>query len=107
MTLDEVKKLHLNGVGSVSVCPIPFVVVPIEPVVDDQMAHIAQPAGNPQFNGLSINDVKFMHQFKGSDPLHLPSIVEAVQRRGKALNEYAKSVGSHQFVQSYLNMRKS
>lgn len=105
MTLDEVTQLHMNGVGSSNRTPIPFVQSQVAPPANDSLAHIAQPSGNPKFNQLSINDVKFMAQFRDSDSLHLPDIVAKVQNRGKALSKYAKSVGAKEFVRSYFNKK--
>lgn len=101
MTLEQTKQLHCYGVGTCNKVPTPFIPSQVCPPTQDVTPRVASPSGSPTFNSLSINDVRFMSQFKDCDPLHLPDKVARVQQRGKALSKFAKSVGANSFVQTY------
>lgn len=72
----------------------------VAPIVDDLIARPRLESPSTDYNNMSINDIKLMHQFKDCDSLHRPDIIAAQYRSAENRNALAKQFGFDSLIQN-------
>lgn len=92
--------LHQRGVFSRASCTgscssfHPYV----QPIPEDNMAHVKQEKSDTVFNGLSLSDVADNGKYRDMDALHKADAVVADLGRGERLGAELKEVGADVFA---------
>lgn len=104
MTHDESVALSFHSIGpkATPYCSpvLPNKVAPVDPTT---LAHIKQPAGSPQFNSMSNDDIRMLHQFRDCDVLHRADRAASLSVRGQNLYDLACNIDPKTFVGSYFH----
>lgn len=108
MTYDQMKALQRG-------CP-PFVMCDfvgvssihqryVQPIPEDNMAHVKQEKSDTLFNGLSLEQVQGVSKFRNMDSLHKADAVAADFGRGERLFSEAKEIGASAFISRRLSSK--
>lgn len=104
MTKEQAKQLRDSGTYTPDqpiqfVCPVAQVVPPVQ----DNIAHVevAKPLDPKNFNGVSLQDLESLHQYRGMDELHKPDAIAKEFNRATKLTEHLSKVGDKKFVDDW------
>ena len=72
----------------------------VAPIVHDQIDRPQFEAPSTDYNNMSINDMKVLHQFKDCDSLHRPDIIAAQYRSAENRKTLAEKFGFDSLIQN-------
>ncbi len=72
----------------------------VAPIVDDKIARPRLEAPSTDYNNMSVNDMKVLHQFKDCDSLHRPDIIAAQYRSAENRRTLAEKFGFDSLIQN-------
>ncbi len=75
----------------------------VQPIPDDQMAHIKTEKADNVFNGISLEQAAALGRFKNMDSLHKADAIAADYKQSQRLNTEFKEIGESAFMSRRLN----
>lgn len=105
MTYDEMKALQRGFPPFISFGSLDtdFVHNYVQPIPDDNMAHIKQEVPDNSYNGLSISEMSGMNKFKYMDSLHKADAISAEYNRSNRLLTELNETGQNSFINRRLS----
>ena len=100
MTIEELKNMQ-RGVPPFILCGYAntnFEHHYVQPIPDDQMAHVKTEKADNVYNGISLEQAAALGRFKNMDSLHKADAVAADFRKSQRLNTEFKEIGENAFV---------
>lgn len=70
----------------------------VQPIPDDQMAHVKTEKADSVYNGISLEQAAALGRFKNMDSLHKADAVAADYKNSQRLNTEFKEIGESAFV---------
>lgn len=105
MTYDEMKALQRGFPPFITlgILDIDFVHHYVQPIPEDNMAHIKQEVPDNSYNGLSILEMQGMNKFKYMDSLHKADAISDEYKRSNRLLTELKETGQNSFINRRLS----
>ena len=100
MTIEELKNMQLGFPPFIACGTIntKFEHHFVQPIPDDQMAHVKTEKVDNVYNGISLEQAAALSRFKNMDSLHKADAVAADFKISQRLNTELKEIGENAFV---------
>ncbi len=100
MTLEELKQMQ-HGFPPFYACGVVntnFQHNYVQPIPDDQMAHVKTEKADTVYNGISLEQAAALGRFKNMDALHKADAIAADYNKSKRLYTEFQEIGESAFV---------
>ncbi len=100
MTIDELKNMQLGYPPFIACGTINsnFEHHFVQPIPDDQMAHVKTEKADNLYNGISLEQAAALGRFKNMDSLHKADAIASDFKKSQRLSTEFKEIGESSFV---------